>query len=136
MRSNSLRMWLVITFALASWVPHVHAQERPDAMALIRTAVENNKTNDKKAHEYTYIEREENKKKDGNGFKTEVETREVFFLYGDEVNRLIAKDDKPLSEKEAKKEEERVAKKIEKLKKESESERKKSEGRAQKEGEG
>lgn len=110
----------------------LRAQEPPTPMDLIRKAVENDKANDKKAHEYMYIEREANRKKDGKGFKMETETREVFFLYGEEINRLIAKDDKPLSEEDAKKEEEKVAKKVEKLKKENESDRKKREERAAK----
>jgi len=129
--ARSFRLTLLLALACAS--PAVtRAQEQPGPMELIRKAVENEKANDKKAREYMFGERVETKKKQGNGFKTEVETREVFFLYGDQVKRLIAKDDKPLSEKDAKKEEERIAKIIEKHKNESESDRRKHEEKTQK----
>jgi hypothetical protein len=49
----------------------------------------------------------------------------VIFVYEEPVERLIAKDDKPLSEKDAAKEEERIQKIIDKRKNESESDRKK-----------
>ena len=107
----------------------LYAQEQPTVMSLIRQAVENDKANDKKAHDYMYIEREEQKSKD----KTEVRTKEVFFLYGHEINRLIAKDDKPLSEKEARKEEERIAKETEKLKSRSQADLRKEEEKRAKE---
>lgn len=103
------------------------AQSTPDAMALIRKAIENDKANDKKAREYMYVEREETRKKQGKGFKTEVRTREMFVLYGHEMHRLIAKDDKPLSPEEAKKEEERLAKLMDKYKNESDAEHRKQE---------
>ena len=129
--ARSIRLTLLLALACAS--PAVaRAQQQPSPMELIRKAVENDNANDKKAREYMFVERVETKKKQGNGFKTEVETREVFFLYGDQVKRLIAKDDKPLSEKDAKKEEERIAKIIEKHKNESESDRRKHEEKTQK----
>ena len=119
--------------ALVCVVPAtLRAQEPPDVMSLIRKAVENDNANDKKAREYMFVERAENRKKDGKGFKTEIETREVFYLYGDEVKRLVAKDDKPLSEKDARKEEERIAKLVEKKKNLSESDRRKHEEKARK----
>lgn len=130
---RSIRFALLsVLVSLAPLALCAQEEAQPDVMSLIRQAVENDKANDKKAREYMYIEREETKKKQGKGFKTEVETREVFYLYGDEVSRLIAKDDKPLSEKDAKKEEERIAKVIEKKKNESESDRRKHEEKAQK----
>ncbi len=103
------------------------AQSTPDAMTLIRQAIANDKENEKKAREYMYVEREETRKKQGTGFKTEVRTRETFVLYGHEVHRLIAKDDKPLDAKEAKKEEERISKLTEKYKNEGEAEHRKQE---------
>ena len=46
-------------------------------------------------------------------------------LYGEQVQRLIAKDDKPLSEKDAAKEEERIQKLTDKRKNETDEQRKK-----------
>ena len=124
-----IRSRLVVLAFLTLAPLAVRAQDQPDPITLIRKAVENDKENDKRAHDYMYIEREAQQMKD----KTEVRTKEVFYLYGHEINRLIAKDDKPLSEKDAKKEEERIAKQIDKLKNKSEVDRRKEEEKRAKE---
>jgi hypothetical protein len=95
--------------------------------ALIRQAADKDMENDKKQREYTYIEREEQHKLDGNGQvkSSESKTHEIMVLYGEHVERLIAKDDKPLSEKDAAKEEERIQKLTDKRKNENEEQRKK-----------
>ena len=94
---------------------------------LIRQASEHDIENDKRQRDYTYIEREEEHKLDGKGATKSVEskTHEVMVLYHEPVERLIAKDDKPLTEKDAAKEDERIQKIIDKRKNESESDRKK-----------
>src|ERR1700674_99148 len=99
---------------------------------LIRQTAEKDMENDKRQRDYTYIQREEEHKLDGKGQvkSTETKTSEIMELYGEPVERLIAKDDKPLSDKDAKKEEEKIQKLIEKRKNESEENRKK---RAEKE---
>ena len=56
---------------------------------------------------------------------TELKTYEVLVLYGEQVERLIAKDDKPFSDKDAAKEEQKIQKIIEKRKKEPEEDRRK-----------
>jgi len=99
---------------------------------LICQTAEKDMENDKKQKDYTYIQREEEHKLDGKGQvkSTEIKTSEIMELYGDQVERLIAKDDKPLPDKDAKKEEEKIQKLIEKRKNESEEDRRK---RAEKE---
>lgn len=94
---------------------------------LIRQAASRDIENDKRQRDYTYIEREEEHKLNGKGATKSVEskTHEVMVLYHEPVERLIAKDDKPLSEKDAAKEDERIQKIVDKRKNESESERKK-----------
>lgn len=94
--------------------------------ALIRQAADKDIENDKKQRAYTYIEREEEHKLDGNGQvkSSESKTLETMVLYGEQVRRLIAKDDKPLSEKDAAKEEERIGKLTDKRKNESDDQRK------------
>jgi hypothetical protein len=94
---------------------------------LIREAAERDMENDKKQRDYTYIQREEEHKLDGNGQlkSTEARTYEIMVLYEEPVRKLIAKDDKPLSDSDAKKEDEKVQKVIEKRKNESDSDRKK-----------
>jgi hypothetical protein len=94
---------------------------------LLRYAQDREVENEKRLRDYTYVEREEEHKLDGPGNvkKTETRTREVLQVYGEEVERLIAKDDKPLSDAESKKEEEKIQKVIDKYKNESESSRRK-----------
>ncbi len=94
---------------------------------LIRQASQRDMENDKRQRDYTYIEREEQHKLDGKGATKSVEskTHEVMVLYNEPVERLIAKDDKPLSAKDAAKEDERIQKITDKRKNESESERQK-----------
>ena len=95
--------------------------------AFIRKVAEKDLENDKKQRDYTYIEREEEHNLDGKGRvkSTESHTREIVMIYDKQVERLIAKNDKPLSAKEAAKEEERIQKIIDKRAHESEEERKK-----------
>jgi hypothetical protein len=94
---------------------------------LLRRVADKDIENDKRLRDYTYIEREEQHRLDGKGTVKKVESRtsEVLVIYGEEVQRLIAKDDKPLSEQDAKKEEERIQKITDKRKNESDSDRRK-----------
>jgi hypothetical protein len=102
---------------------------------LFRVVADKDMENDKRARDYTYIEREVDNKLDGSGNKksTEVKTYEVLEIYGEQVQRLIAKDDKPLSLKEAEKEDEKIQKIIDKRKNESPEERAKREKKEEKE---
>jgi hypothetical protein len=94
---------------------------------LIRKVADNDIENDKKQRDYTYLEREVKHKLDGEGQtkSTETKTYEIIEIYGEPVERLTEKNDKPLSEKEAAKEEEKIQKIIDKRKNETEKERKK-----------
>jgi hypothetical protein len=94
---------------------------------LIRKVTDNDIENDKKQRNYTFIERDVEHKLDGSGRtkSTETKTYEVLNIYGEQVQRLIEKDDKPISEKEAAKEEEKIQKVINKRKNESDKDRQK-----------
>jgi len=94
---------------------------------LIRLSADKDLENDKKLRDYTYVERDEERKFDGKGNvkSTETKTYDVMEIYGEQVQKLIAKDDKPLSEKDAKKEDDKIQKLIDKRKNESEDGRKK-----------
>jgi hypothetical protein len=94
---------------------------------LLRRVAEKDLENEKRLRDYTYIERQEEHRLDGHGQVKKVESRtwEILEIYGDPVERLMAKDDKPLSESEARKEEEKIQKVIDKRKNESEDERRK-----------
>jgi hypothetical protein len=98
----------------------------PDQIrALIRQVADKDIENDKKQNDYTYIQREEAHKLDGKGKvkSSESKTLEIMVLYGEQVQRLIAKDDKPLSEKDAAREEERIRKLSDKRKNETDDQR-------------
>jgi hypothetical protein len=118
----------------------VLARERPDLTPgangqlsqeqmreLTRIVAQNYRDNYKKQRDYTYIERDVEKSIGGNGQvkSTETKTYEIIAIYGEQVRRLIEKDDKPLDVKEAAKEEERIQKIVDKHKNESEDDRKK-----------
>ena len=101
---------------------------------LFRVVASKDEENDKRLRDYTYLERDEEHKLDGKGQEksTDAKTYEVMELYGEQVQRLIEKDDKPLSEKDQAKEEEKIQKIIDKRKNESEEERKKREEKHEK----
>jgi len=101
---------------------------------LFRIVADKDMENDKLLRNYTYIEREVQDKLDGKGQtkSTEVKTYEILEIYGEQVQRLIEKNDKPLPEKDAAKEEEKIQKIIDKRKNESEGERKKREEKEEK----
>jgi hypothetical protein len=92
---------------------------------LLRIVIEKDGENHKKEKDYTYIQRRTEDKLDGKGNvkSTETFTSEVLIIYGEQVERLIAKNGQPLSEKEAEKEEKRIQKIIDERKNESESDR-------------
>src|SRR5713101_5094280 len=62
---------------------------------LLRFAQDREVENEKRLRDYTYIEREEVRKLDGEGRVKKVETwtREVLEVYGEPVERLISKGD-------------------------------------------
>jgi hypothetical protein len=118
------------------------ASERPDLtpdaqgklsqeqmQKLLRVVADKDIENDKRQRDYTYIERQVENKLDGEGNKksTEIKTYEILEIYGEQVERLIAKDDKPLDAKDAAKEEAKIQKIMDKRKNESEDARRKRE---------
>jgi len=94
---------------------------------LIRLSADKDLENGKKQRDYTYVERQEERKLDGKGQvkSTETKTYDVMEIYGEQVQKQIAKDDKPLSVKDAQKEDEKIQKLIDKRKNESEGDRRK-----------
>ena len=132
--------WLVSTLLLAGLAfgqqatppspqgpPTSSALSQDQIQELIRRSADNDLDNDKKQRNYTYTERDEERRLDGKGQtkSTETKTYEVMELYGEPVQKLVAKNDKPLSEKDARKEDDRIQKLIEKRKNESEQDRRK-----------
>jgi hypothetical protein len=123
-------------FAQTQAPPPVPLDLKPDATGavpaeqireLLRRAEAKDLENDKRERDYTYLEREEQHHLDGHGKVKKIESRtsEVLEIYGEQVERLTAKDDKPLSAGEAKKEDDKIQRIIDKRKNESEDGRRK-----------
>ncbi len=112
---------VVLTPDASGTVPQEQIRE------LLRRVAEKDLENEKRLRDYTYIERQEEHRLDGHGQVKKVESRtsEILEIYGEPVERLVAKNDKPLAESEARKEEEKIQKVIDKRKNESEDERRK-----------
>ncbi len=96
-----------------------------DANEIIRRATDRDFTNFENRKNYTYQERTEVRQYNGKGqlSKTDVETNEVLVLEGQPYERLIARNDKPLSPKDAAKEQRKLDKEVDKRKNQSASER-------------
>ena len=94
---------------------------------IVRQSADKDVENTLRERDYTYVRRNEERKLDGKGRvkSTESKTYEIMVLAGERLEKLIAKDDKPLSEKEARKEDEKVQKVLVKSQKETERDRRK-----------
>lgn len=106
-----------------------------DPKEIVRRSVEADHRSWELARSYTCQQREVEKKLGGKGEvkSTEIRTYDVNFYYGREYSRLILKDDKPLSDKDQKKEDEKLEKFLSKLRNQSEEERAKHEAKEKKE---
>ena len=93
----------------------------PDIAALIKDLVKNQAEVEALVKTYTYheVDEEEGNERDDEGSpnKKSVKDYDVFYLGGAMISRLVAKDGKPLSEEEQKKEDSRVDKESEEYKK-------------------
>lgn len=85
------------------------------ALEIIRRSVDHDSTNFERLKDYTYQQRQEEREYDAGGKvkKSEAETHDIMMLAGRPYQRLIARDDKPLSEHEARKEQEKVDRELE-----------------------
>jgi hypothetical protein len=103
------------------------ALSREQIQDLIRQVAEKDDENDKRQRDYTYVERVEEHKLNGKGAvtSTEVRTYDVMQIYREQCRRLTSKNDKPLSPKDAAKEDEKIQKIIDKRKNENEAQREK-----------
>jgi hypothetical protein len=128
------RFRILLAFLLVCLVsPAAGSQSSPDTLTendireLIRKSADNDIENTKRQRDYTYIQRNERRNLDGKGRvkSTESKTFEVMVLSGEPARKLIAEDDRPLSLKEAKSEEEKIQKLITKYERESENNRRK-----------
>lgn len=101
--------------------------EITDPKEIVRRSVEVDHHNFERSQKYTCTQREvvRHLDKHGNVKSTETKTFDINFYFGEFYSRLVQVDDKPLSEKEQKKEDEKLEKFLDKRRKESEGEREK-----------
>jgi hypothetical protein len=80
------------------------------AADIMKRSIDRDFDNFEQQKNYTYQEREQNREFDAKGgvTKTETETSEILILGGRPYEKVVAKNDKPLSEKDARKEQEKM----------------------------
>ena len=98
-----------------------------EVQPLIRAVAENDIANDLKQRDYAYLQREEEHKLDGQGNEKSRETRdyEIMVLYGQDVRRLVSRNDKPLNAAESAKEEKKIQELMRKRERETPEQREK-----------
>jgi hypothetical protein len=116
-----MRFPILLLIATTAWA----AAWAQDANEIIRRSTERDFTNFENRKDYTYHERTEFRQYDGKGklSKTEIQTVEILILEGQPYERLIARNDKALSEKDVAKEQAKLDHELEKRKNQSASER-------------
>jgi hypothetical protein len=92
-----------------------------DPVDIVRKSVERDAHNFERRKDYTFVSREEQGELDrnGNAKKTESETNEEMILAGRPYERLIARNDKPLSESDQQKEQQKLDRELAKRLKET-----------------
>lgn len=90
-------------------LPGFCAQD-PDPLEIIRRSVEQDRLNFERANDYSYVQHTEQRQygRDGRLVKTESRTFDVLVIDGEPYEKLIAKNGRPLSEAEARKEAEKL----------------------------
>jgi hypothetical protein len=106
-----------------------------DPKEIVRRATEVDHHNFERAQKYTCTQREVVKQLDKHGDpkSTEIKTYDINFYFGEFYPRLVQMGDKPLSEKDQKKEDEKLEKFLSKRRNESEEDREKREAKDKKE---
>jgi hypothetical protein len=109
--------------ALIVCLPAILAAQDP--REIVRRSVEVDQKNVELARNYTYLQRLETRELDGSGKvkRTQTQTWDVTFLEGSLYQRLVARNDQPLSPKEQKKEEDKLRKMTEQRRKETNEQR-------------
>lgn len=118
---------LVLMVACGAYGLQSDAPSEAQIREIIRQSADKDVENTLRERDYTYVRRNEERRLDGKGRvkSTESKTYEIMVLAGERVEKLIAKDDKSLSEKDARKEGEKIQKVVVRSQKESERDRRK-----------
>jgi hypothetical protein len=118
---------LVLAASLNSFAQEAQSSSRPDPQEIIRQSLSHWRRNLDAARNYTFQQRsvEQELNKDTSLKKTEINTHEILIIYGEPYEKLIARDDQPLSAKDQQKEEEKLNKFFEKQRDKSDADREK-----------
>jgi hypothetical protein len=100
-----------------------------DVTEIVKKSLDRDASNYERSKNYTYIARQEEREFDSSGKvkSAESQTYDISVLAGRRYERLIAKNDKPLSEKEQKQEQEKMDRELTKRQKETPAEKAKLE---------
>src|ERR1700722_17533113 len=92
-----------------------------DAKEIVQRSVQRDLLNFERLKDYTYVEHDEERSFDKHAklVKTERQTYDVLILGGHDYEKLIERDDKPLSPNDARKEQEKMDKEIKQRERES-----------------
>jgi hypothetical protein len=82
----------------------------PDPLEIVRRSVEKDRLNFERANDYSYVQHTEQRQfgRGGRIEKVESRTYDVIVIDGEPYEKLVAKDGKPLPEREARKEQEKL----------------------------
>jgi hypothetical protein len=96
-----------------------------DALDIVRKSLDRDANNYERSKNYTYLARQEEREFDGSGKvkSTESQTFDISILGGRRYERLVAKNDKPLSDKEQKQEQEKMDRELAKRQRETPAEK-------------
>ena len=116
-----IRRTAVLAGLLCAAGAHMFAAD-DEATEIVRKSAQHDQVNWERAHNYTFQQRVEERKGDGQGHFATKETNsfETVILYGQPFEHHVAKNDKPLSEHDRKKQQERFDKEVDKRKREAE----------------
>lgn len=120
MRSNRWRATAALLLSLGCWVSAPGEQAAlPEAATILHEVEAHQKQLDKVRENYTFRALQTTRELDGSGNtkKIETEEHEVFFVNGQQVEKLVRKNGKDLTPDQANKEQERVNKEVMKLSK-------------------
>ncbi|MBV8842413.1 MAG: hypothetical protein JO307_06340, partial [Bryobacterales bacterium] len=107
---------IILLLAGCAAFPAQPGENAPNPAEIIRRSVDRDRRNFELLKNYTYTETEEDRDYDKSGHlkKTESETYEIFNLGGRTYAKVVARNGKPLSETEARKEQDKMDREIRK----------------------
>lgn len=121
------RLAAALPLVLLALAPPATPAAELSALEIVERSFEAEKRNDALRRDYVYRRRSEERKLDKHGDvkKSKIETFEVLRLYGEEYERLVGRDDRPLPPDEAAKQQKKLDKEVAKRAEESPKQRRK-----------